>query len=163
MFIGLFAGAAAACTCSLGTVKHKLENHTSVFLGTVSEVKRLDEKSSRGEQRIQVSFSVERRWKGKDTDVMLDTWDNKISCEGYWFKEGLRYLVFARPGKNGLTVWYCGGVIQDSSKEFKEHIEFLDGPREDSQNEDDADPDPDNYSIIRRICIPRILGSLLDF
>jgi hypothetical protein len=114
-----------ACSCSLGTVEKKFEGQPVVFLGTVSNINRLEEKNGFGEDRIQVAFDVEKRWKGSSRENTLDTYDNKVSCEGYWFKEAKRYLIFARKGKNGLTVMPCGGAIVEGSDTFNKQLAFM--------------------------------------
>jgi hypothetical protein len=74
------------------------------------------------EPRIIVTFQVYRVWKGRPRrTIILHTVFNKWTCNGYWFKEGEEYLVFARANdpdqakmfartKNTLGVWSCNGT-----------------------------------------------------
>ena len=33
---------------------------------------------------------------------------NKFTCDGFYFKKGGRYLVFAERNREHLVVWVCG-------------------------------------------------------
>ena len=113
---------AVACSCRLGPVDKKLSNSESVFLGKVRTIVVLDEKNGLDEDRIIVKFNVNESFKKAESLVTLDTFDNKSSCEGYWFKEGEEYLVYAYQMKGRLSTYYCGGVIP---KNIKDNSAFL--------------------------------------
>jgi hypothetical protein len=113
---------AIACSCRLGPVEKKLSDSESVFLGRVSTVIVLDEKNGVNEDRIIVKFDVNESFKKAESLVTLDTFDNKASCEGYWFKEGEEYLIYAYRMKERLSTYYCGGVIP---KNIKDNSDFL--------------------------------------
>ena len=100
-----------ACDCDLGSVDDKVNNAESVFLGKVRSVNILGEKNSLGENRIIVEFDVTIPFKGSDSPITLDTFDNTVSCEGYWFKKGKEYLVYTYEVEERLSTFYCGGVL----------------------------------------------------
>ncbi|HEX8500199.1 MAG TPA: hypothetical protein VF659_06360 [Pyrinomonadaceae bacterium] len=85
-----------ACSCLAPRAKKRVEGAAAAFSGKVSKVEYLDPDEERVEPRIVVTFEVYRSWKGpRDRSVVLHTVYNKWTCEGYFFKEGEEYLVFA--------------------------------------------------------------------
>ena len=71
------------------------------------------------------SGTVENLWKGKNkTQIIMHTVYNKFSCNGYYFKAGNKYLVYATynkradnflgklfaPKQPSLGVYLCGGT-----------------------------------------------------
>lgn len=117
-----------ACSCHLGSVEDKLKDAESVFLGKVRSVVVLDEKNGFGENRVIVKLDVEKSFKNADTLITLDTFDNRVSCEGYWFKEGQEYLVYAYKVEDRLSTLYCGGVLSKDAKKdsiFLKELNYL--------------------------------------
>ena len=123
-----------ACSCVGPTGKKALEGASSAFSGKVTKVEYLDPDGLRVEPRIIVTFEVYRWWKGplKKTAV-LHTIYNKWTCEGYFFKEGEEYLVFAYKNrehvakkfpsaKDTLGVNICGatGPLKHAKEELRE-------------------------------------------
>ncbi|WP_444916854.1 hypothetical protein [Microbulbifer sp. JMSA003] len=109
---------ALACSCHLGSVEDKLKNAESVFIGKSREVIVLDEKNELDEDRIIVKLDVLQTFKNADSLITLDTLNNSSSCEGYWFKEGQEYLIYAYKIEDKLSTLYCGGVIpKDTNKD----------------------------------------------
>ena len=85
-----------ACSCVGPRGKKALEGAAAAFSGKVTKVKYLDADEPRVEPRIIVTFKVYRSWKGPlKRSAVLHTIYNKWTCEGYFFKEGGEYLVFA--------------------------------------------------------------------
>jgi hypothetical protein len=94
----------------------------------------LDADEPRAEPRIIVTFEVYRWWKGlPKKSVVLHTIYNEWSCEGYFFKEGEEYLVFAYRNreqmaekfpfaKDTLGVHLCGGtkLLANANEELRE-------------------------------------------
>ena len=88
-----------ACSCLAPRAKKMLEVAAAAFSGKVTKVEYLDADEEGVEPRIVVTFEVYRSWKGTPgKSAVLHTVYNKWTCEGYFFKEGEEYLVFA--GKN---------------------------------------------------------------
>ncbi|MEP6742682.1 MAG: hypothetical protein ABJB61_09300 [bacterium] len=120
----LGAKPALACDCVGPRGKAALANAKVAFSGKVIKIKYLDNPEQKDpEPRIIVTFRVYRVWKGVlRKTIVLNTVFNKWTCNGYWFKEGEEYLVFARANeaatakmfrkeKNTLGVWTCGGTF----------------------------------------------------
>jgi hypothetical protein len=131
----LGARTAAACECLGPRGKAALANANVAFSGKAIKVEYLDRREQvNPEPRIIVTFRVYRVWKGEPTrDVVLHTVFNKWTCNGYGFKEGEEYLVFATPSasdaakmfpnaKNTLGVSTCGGTLPlaDAQGDVKE-------------------------------------------
>ncbi len=126
---------ALACDCVGPRGKAALVNVQVAFSGKVIRIKYLDRREQMvPEPRIIVTFQVYRVWKGRPKRTMiLHTVLNKWTCNGYWFKEGEEYLVFAhesdpevarRFAKSGKTlgVGSCGGtsILAAAEKDVKE-------------------------------------------
>lgn len=119
---------ASACTCELGTVEDKFNSAESVFLGKVKSVEKKGKKNIFGEDEILVTLHVTKSFKSLENTVVLDTSDNRSSCEGYWFKKDQSYLVYAYNIKNKLSTYYCGGVVPfdtDNNLQFQNELESL--------------------------------------
>ncbi|NVJ61545.1 MAG: hypothetical protein HWE27_14210 [Gammaproteobacteria bacterium] len=128
LVIYVFSFEAFACSCRLGSVEEKFKSHEEIFVGTVDSIKYLDAKNAFGDQRIIVSFKVERNWKGKGSSKILHTANNGMGCYGYWFKEGEDYLVYSFEEDEGrLNTMWCGGVIPKESEknEFENEVIVL--------------------------------------
>ncbi|HPI94930.1 MAG TPA: hypothetical protein PK055_00920 [Gammaproteobacteria bacterium] len=87
-----FSPATFSCSCSLGDVQKKFDEHLSVFMGTVKKITFYDSNDAFGDQRIKVEFELEKQWKGEPSQNVLFTVFNSVSCYGYWFKENQRYV-----------------------------------------------------------------------
>jgi hypothetical protein len=123
-----------ACSCVGPRGKEALAGAAAAFSGKVVQIERLDADEPRGEPRIIVTFEVYRWWKGQlKKSVVLHTIYNKWSCEGYFFKEGGEYVVFAYRNrehmaekfpfaKDTLGVTLCGGtkVLANANDELRE-------------------------------------------
>ena len=120
----LGARTVAACDCVGPRGNAALANANVAFSGKAIKVEYLDNREQASpEPRIIVTFRVYRVWKGEPKrEVVLHTVFNKWTCNGYWFKEGEEYLVFAHAGdseaakmfpkaKNTLGVGTCGGTL----------------------------------------------------
>lgn len=131
----LGAKTVAACDCVGPRGKASLVYAKVAFSGKVIKIEYLDNREQAvPEPRIIVTFRVYRVWKGEPTrKIVLHTVFNKWTCNGYWFKEGKEYLVFARAGdseeakmfpktKNTLGVSICGGtfLLADAQGDVKE-------------------------------------------
>lgn len=103
-----------ACSCNIGDVNKKFEDHVSIFKGKVNEVIFYDSTDMFGDQHIKVTFDIEKQWKGSPDQNTLHTVYNGMSCYGYWFKENQRYLIYAFERDGELNAWICGGIIEDS-------------------------------------------------
>jgi hypothetical protein len=123
VFLLLGSREAAACDCTGPHGKAALAHANVAFSGKVIKIEYLDHREQTNpEPRIIVTFRVDRVWKGEPKrEVVLHTVFNKGTCNGYSFKEGEEYLVFAHAGdaeaakmfpsaKNTLGVGTCGGT-----------------------------------------------------
>jgi hypothetical protein len=108
---------AHACSCVVNPdVKTSLENHNAVFEGTVTAKKeptKLFTYSSA--DPVTYTFKVNEVWKGKVAPSLTVTsaW-SEASC-GFEFKEGNRYLVYARDNGKTLEVSLCSRTAAYSS------------------------------------------------
>ena len=123
-----------ACSCSGPRGKKALKGAATAFSGKATKVEYLDADEPQVEPRIIVTFEVYRWWKGSPKkSVVIHTVYNKWTCEGYYFKEGEEYLVFAyknrghmaekfAPAKDTLGVNYCGatGPLAYAKEELRE-------------------------------------------
>lgn len=129
------ARTAAACDCVGPRGKAALVNANLAFSGKVIKIKYLDNREQANpEPRIIVTFRVYRVWKGEPKrKIVLHTVFNKWTCNGYWFKEGEEYLVFAYASdadaakmfpkaRNTFGVRTCGGTfpLADAQGDVKE-------------------------------------------
>ena len=132
------APACFACSCiPVTSAASARDRADAVFLGKVKDVeKQGGETNSWNEQRVIVTLTVERVWKGPVTrEFVLPSVMNGASCDGYSWKEGERLLVFAtkeQPEANALLdqtkmqrsvyrVSLCGGTTRIDS----DHHPFL--------------------------------------
>jgi hypothetical protein len=135
VFLLIGGSTAQACDCVGPRGKAALDNAKVAFSGKVLKIRYLDRRESIvGEPRIIVTFQVYRVWKGRPkSTIVLHTVLNKGSCNGYWFKEGEEYLVFARANdhdetrrfagaKHTLGVGTCSGtsLLADAKKALEE-------------------------------------------
>ena len=125
---------ALGCSCRGPRGKKALEGAVAAFSGKVKKVEYLDADQDRVEPRIIVTFEVYRSWKGPlNQSVILHTIYNKWTCEGYFFKEGKEYLIFAYrnrehvaqkfpSGKDTLGVNICGATkpLTDAEDDLRE-------------------------------------------
>ena len=85
-----------ACSCRAPRASKALEGAAAAFSGKVTKVEYLDADEEFVEPRIVVTFEIYRSWKGPlNKSAILHTVYNKWTCNGYYFKEGGAYLVFA--------------------------------------------------------------------
>jgi len=90
------AAALSRCECVVDLVEAARDGRP-VFLGTVTRVEFLDAlEDDRAEPRIIVDFAVRRSWGDElPSRITLHTYFGRIECEGYRFREGVAYLLFA--------------------------------------------------------------------
>jgi hypothetical protein len=90
------AAALSRCECAVDLVQAARDGRP-VFLGTVTKVEFLEAlEEDQAEPRIIVDFVVRRSWGDEiPSRITLHTYYNRIECEGYWFREGVAYLLFA--------------------------------------------------------------------
>ena len=117
-----------ACSCNIGEVPEKFNDHVSIFQGVVTEVIYYDSTDMSGDQHIKVTFDIEKQWKGQRNQNQLLTVNNGMSCFGYWYKKGQTYIVYAFEEGDHLNNWWCGGVIPESERPegFKSEAKALD-------------------------------------
>ncbi|REK76648.1 hypothetical protein [Paenibacillus paeoniae] len=120
VLLGSFAIApegASACSCAFpGSVNEAKLNNDVVFDGTVTGKKepvRLFSRSSA--TPITWTFEVHEIWKGKVSPaISVVSVQASESC-GYEFKEGSRYIVYARNSGNSLEVSLCSRTALHSA------------------------------------------------
>jgi hypothetical protein len=90
------ADALCRCECWVDLVEAARDGRP-VFLGTVTRVEFLDELKDDGwEPRIIVDLAVRRSWGDEiPSRITLHTYYNGVECEGYRFREGVSYLLYA--------------------------------------------------------------------
>lgn len=100
------AAALWRCECAVDLVQAVRDGHP-VFLGTATRVEFLDAlEDDQAEPRIIVDFAVHRSWGDEiPSRITLHTYYNRIECEGYWFREGVAYLLFAYEYGEAETRW----------------------------------------------------------
>ncbi len=88
---------AIACDKSQLKPSQALNEADVVFRGKVENLQYLDDPNkTKTEPRIIVTFSATEVWKGKaDKTISLHTTHNKSTCNGFVFKAGEEYLVYA--------------------------------------------------------------------
>ena len=112
----LTANHVLACSCNLASIDERFNEAESVFLGKVYSIIAQGESNQFGDERIIVTFNVKQPFKNANELIILDTFDNGVSCEGYWFKEGHEYLVYAYKTEGRLSTFICGGVLLKDTK-----------------------------------------------
>jgi len=118
-------GTAWACSCVAVVGKDALPAATAMFSATATKVIFLESEGTQGssakEPPIVVTLDVHEVWKGPvRRSVRLRTTYNKWTCEGYYFREGVTYLVTTYgpiekerspvPELSGVNP--CGGTFQ---------------------------------------------------
>ena len=133
---------AFSCKCAPFPLANRLNSTDAIFSGKTVKVKFLDSpKQNSPEPRIIVTFDVYRFWKGPvGKRFILYTVANKWSCDGFGFREGSEYLVFAYNytqeskidrlikfdfsafGKDIFGTSLCNGtkLLSDAQEELKE-------------------------------------------
>jgi hypothetical protein len=121
----LFPAAAAACSCArASSVQEAQDGSDSIFEGTVTTVKSSSASLlSSPAKAVKASFQVNEVWKGHVSPTIdVLTAAGSESC-GYEFKEGERYLVYARATGKALEVSLCSQTVLHSQAE--EHFMVL--------------------------------------
>lgn len=87
-----------ACDQALLTPARAFLSADYVFRGRVENLQYLDNPEQEiPEPRIIVTFSVSAVWKGKsEKQILIHTTHNKTTCNGYVFRAGQEYLVYAQ-------------------------------------------------------------------
>jgi hypothetical protein len=127
---------AYSCSCEEITPTTGLRKANAVFVGQVVQISPADEKLVRKETGLRadhtveglfsaVTFKVERYWKGvkgREITILSDQGVGIFSCKGYAFREGERYLVYAR-GRNMAV--YTGCSISEPIERATEALKEL--------------------------------------
>ena len=94
---------ATACSCVELTPAQAFERADTVFVGRVASFK--VRSGIFGQSSIdpaEAKFVIEQVWKGSRQETLtIRTVRSEVSC-GFEFRDGLRYLVYARDGQTGL-------------------------------------------------------------
>ncbi|WP_171056068.1 hypothetical protein [Paenibacillus sinopodophylli] len=104
---------ALACSCvERGTIQDTMNKSDAVFEGTAVSVKPSAAAWLRSNgTSVKTSFQVSEVWKGHVAPkIEVLTAGSEDSC-GYTFKEGERYLVYARATGAALEVNLCSGTL----------------------------------------------------
>lgn len=102
VMLALSGQQANACSCLEPKVKETLKWADVVFTGEAVKVQYVDAVGDKmfGERRIIVTFQVSNYWKGNvGATITLHTVYNQVSCGGYFFKEGEKFIVYAKKHK----------------------------------------------------------------
>ena len=106
----LLSGQAFACSCFEPTISDAFKWADVVFSGEATKVQYVDDVGVGmfGERRIIVTFQVSTFWKGDVGEtITLHTVYNRISCGGYFFKQGEKFIVYAK--KERAEEWLGDG------------------------------------------------------
>ncbi|NIK80044.1 hypothetical protein FHS15_005228 [Paenibacillus castaneae] len=121
----IFPTDAHACSCvQLDTVQEYKDRSDAVFEGTVTAIKSSSMSLLKSTaDPVKVSFQVNEVWKGHvKSDMEVLTAEGGDSC-AFGFKEGERYLVYARNTGKSLEVNLCSGTMLHSQS--AEHVSYL--------------------------------------
>lgn len=93
-----------ACSCVIPpSPLESMEKSTAVFEGTVTSMKKSSKPVQSSGDPMYVTFLTGAHWKGDvGEQVTVSTAQSSASC-GFEFKEGERYLVYARGGAEGAA------------------------------------------------------------
>ncbi len=105
-----------ACSCMApATVDDAMNASTAVFFGTLRTIVPLNgQYPIQSEQPVAVTFAVRESWKGPQTPtITLYTVINGMSCNGYFWKEGAAFLVYAHRAPDGrFGVGLCSRTVE---------------------------------------------------
>lgn len=111
------ASPAQACSCmSSGPACQAYWNTDAVFDATVVRIERAPRDEVLGNEVVTVSkrlvtLDIRQTWKGLESGRLQVVTDADEAACGFEFKEGVRYLVFARQGRSGeLEVSLCSAT-----------------------------------------------------
>lgn len=113
-----------ACSCAVPPSPFEaMEKSTAVFEGTVVSVKKSSKLVQSSGDPMYVTFQTGAHWNGEVGDqVTVSTAQSSASC-GFEFKEGGRYLVYARGGAEGTG----GAVGADGEAKGTDEAKEADG------------------------------------
>ena len=85
-----------ACQCIQLGINEDVSRSDVIFSGRLIKAKELGPADKNFVVPFEMTFEVERYWKGEiSKQFVLHTVKNTIHCNGYPFKEGESYLIFA--------------------------------------------------------------------
>jgi hypothetical protein len=130
------ASPAQACSCkSSGPACQAYWNTDAVFDATVVRIERAPRDEVLGNELVTISkrlvtLAVGQTWKGLESGRLQVVTDADEAACGFEFKEGVRYLVFARQGRSGeLEVSLCSATREfDGTGEAAEFLATLAKP-----------------------------------
>jgi len=102
------APCAHACTCTIRKHRKDFRNAKTVFIGRVTDIKSDVQIPNELKQEVfyQVTFAVEKRWKGSKGLLISALSNNGLGgCGGFKFQTGERYLVYAETAAGSLVVF----------------------------------------------------------
>ncbi|MGV3465034.1 MAG: hypothetical protein ACO1OT_07060 [Heyndrickxia sp.] len=118
-----------ACSCAMGnTPDQEYKKSEAVFQGKVikKETKRTSLFTRSSDDPVQVTFSVQKVWKGIDTrKIIIQTALSEASC-GYSFHNNQEYIVYATKRNGKLQVQLCSRTNQLSKA--AEDVQYLGKP-----------------------------------
>lgn len=130
--IGLWSPrVAAACSCVKMAVEKSIEGHPVILSGRVTKME------LSGPNMIRIEVTTEQAFRGTDgkNQAVVYSRPFAISCYGYNFRAGFRYLIFARtpdtaaelndvpPG--GQLVSNCGGTVELDTMEGSQRLKAV--------------------------------------
>ncbi len=104
-----------SCTCKAPSQRKTFEKAKAVFVGQVAEIKQSNDKTVAdllGMSKVyDIKFKVEKSWKGnKNREITVVSDNGHLGCDGYPFKIGEKYLVYAK-GENLVIVGNCERTV----------------------------------------------------
>ena len=112
--ITLGSSLAYSCTCGMPTQRARFRNAHAVFVGEILEMKQragVEADESLKDYPYQVTFRVEKQWKGKRQSEItaLSDYEELGMCNDLYLEVGKRFLIYA-PRKRGQLIVYakCG-------------------------------------------------------
>lgn len=115
VFFLLASGVTTICACSVRSNVRGVDVHfedfkraQAVFIGKVIDVS-VDERQITGTSRYdilyKIKFTVEKRWKGKASEITIVSDNGESDCGSFSFEIGKKYLVYAAALQDRLAAW----------------------------------------------------------
>ena len=132
LLVAFGSSLAYSCSCEIPNQRERYRKANAVFVGEVLELKerpRVETSENLNDFPYQVTFRVEKQWKGKRQSEVtaLSDYENLGMCNDLYLEVGKRFLVYA-PRKNGRLIVYakCGPNVPANNEYTDEEIEKLD-------------------------------------
>ncbi len=132
----LFAGNALACSCAIPTgaqAEEYMKNAGMIFIGEVTKIEGNSKTALRQTPaNRKIHFRADKAWKGVNEEtITITAWaEDGLSCNGYPFEIGKRYLVIS-DGQNAKVDSFCSptkllsAATNDNEKYYAQNADEL--------------------------------------